>query len=114
LRKFFVKKAEGQTSQDQQQHDDVSKDSAESAEMMQGNFMPFQVRERMKLAPCVRYEMSNNEIDFLDQNINSMKTVDHLYLKELKNGTRVPKRSFKTWPEQDNDDLTIVGELIVL
>lgn len=99
------------------QDDEASKESAESAEPSTGNFMAFQVRERMRIAPCVRYNLSLNEIEKLDAVMSGSDKDNETYLKQLKNGKRSPKSSGKTWPleekagDEDDDEVMIVGKL---
>ena len=94
--------------------DENSKDSAASNESIGGirsNFMPFQVREMMKLAPCVRLEISKEQLTVLDKCLKTVKSVDGLYLKQLK-GNHKPKSSGKTWPvdEKDVDDVVCIPD----
>ena len=96
------------------QDDEASKESAESADPPAGNFMAFQVRERMRIAPCVRYNLSMNEIEELDAVMSGSVKDNETYLRQLKNGKRCPKSSGKTWPLEEkagDDDVMIVGEL---
>lgn len=93
--------------------DEASKDSAESTEMT--NFMPFQVHGKMKLAPCVRSHLSVDEIKKLESIMDGISMEEETYLKELKNKTRIPKSSGKTWPNEENekideDEVMIVGK----
>jgi hypothetical protein len=103
--KFFVpkKKIEGPVIDD-----DISKDSAESAESA-GNFMPFQIHGKMRLAPCVRYHILQSHLDRLDEFMKNNSDTES-YLKDLKKG-KIPKKSGKTWPKEDrDDDLIVVGK----
>lgn len=72
--------------------------------------MPFQVRERMKLAPCVRFQISKEQLAALEEDLKGDKPVEKLYLKQLK-GDYKPKSSGKTWPvDEKDDDLIIVPD----
>lgn len=101
------------------QDDEASKESTESAEPSTGNFMPFQIHGKMRLAPCVRYNLSMSEIEKLDAVMRGNAKENETYLMQLKNGKRNPKSSEKTWPleekpDDDDDnysDVMIVGEL---
>ena len=111
--KFFVppkKKVDAANIAD----DENSKDSAASSEsvgVIRSNFMPFQVREMMKVAPCVRLEISKEQLAVLDKCLKGEKSVEKLYLKQLKENHK-PKSSGKTWPldEKDNDNIVLVPD----
>ncbi|KAG5671967.1 hypothetical protein PVAND_002132 [Polypedilum vanderplanki] len=81
--------------------DEVSKESTESVESA-GHFMPFQIRGKMRLAPCVRFHISKSQLDKLDEYMLN-NNENESYLKDLKNG-KIPKKSGKTWPQEDKDD----------
>lgn len=110
--KFFVpkKKAPDATAVD----DDTSKDSAESFEsgsVPKGNFMPFQVRERMKVAPLVRRVLTKPQIDNFDAKFNTSLPRKELYVAEIKNPSYIKGKCDKTWPvdDKEDDDVMIVG-----
>lgn len=94
--------------------DEASKDSTGSTDTNgKSNFMPFQVHGKMRLAPCVRYQLSSNELSKLDAILSGDVSESVTYLKELKSD-RVPKKSDKTWPteekvESDDEDVVVVG-----
>jgi chromatin assembly factor 1 subunit A len=94
--------------------DDMSKDSAESAEsgkVVRSNFMPFQIREGMKMAPLVRLLISKEQKDELEECLKSTKPLKNLYLNQLRKGSHKPKSSEKTWPKNDDDDVVAIGEI---
>lgn len=66
------------------------------------------------VAPCVRLQISKEQLKALEESLKVEKPVDGLYLKELKNGNHKPKTSGKTWPlddkEDERDDVIAVGE----
>lgn len=102
--------------------DEASKESAESAEttVTKSNFMPFQIHGKMRLAPCVRYNLSSEELSELDAILSGNCIESETYLKQLKNGKRTPKTSGKTWPDEekidddDGDEIMVIGMLIIL
>lgn len=104
--KFFVPKKKSEIPA---VDEDISRDSAESVESS-GKFMPFQIRGKMRLAPCVRLQIDKTKLDQLDEYLkNNNENVS--YLKDLKNGM-IPKKTGKTWPEEDKDeDVVAVDEL---
>lgn len=100
------------------QDDEASKESADSAMSSGRNFMPFQVRPQMRLAPCVRHRLDSSDLDKLENILSGAEKASTTYLKELKSGKRAPKSSSKTWPKEekvesddDDDDVMIVGKL---
>lgn len=111
--KFFVAKKKATTPMID---DEASKESAESSDTAKNQFMPFQVHETMRLAPCVRYRLNSDELSKLDGIMSGDVNENVDYLKELKNGVRNPKSSGKTWPQEDkmetedSDDCVIVGK----
>lgn len=105
--KFFVAKKKNDTSLVE---DETSKDSAESGDtigVVKSNFMPFQIRERMKVAPCVRFQIERNQLNVLDECLKEVKPLKELYIQELKSGLHKPKTSPKTWQSEDKDDEVI-------
>jgi len=113
--KFFVAKKKT----DPQIDDEASKESAESSEVAVGNFMPFQIHGKMRLAPRVRNEISKEQKSFLDEILKSDEVGNNdrskLYVMQLKSADYVPKSSTKTWPEEDkDDDLIVVGKLVLM
>lgn len=109
--KFFVAKKKSDTTID----DDASKDSSESCEssgVLKSSFMPFQIRDRMKLAPCVRRHVDKEELKILDESLITVKPLNDLYLNLLKHGLHKPRFSVSTWPMEDKDDDVItIGKL---
>lgn len=115
--KFFVSTKKKATTP--LRDDEASKDSTGSIDTngKGSNFMPFQVHGKMRLAPCVRYQLNSSELSKLDTILAGDANDGTNYLKELKNGNRTPKSSGKTWPQEDkvesddDDDVIIVDEL---
>lgn len=96
--------------------DEASKDSAISADSIgKSNFMPFQVRERMQVAPCVRRILSKSQLVTFENKFNTLLPRAELYLEGLKNKFYVPGKSEKASsieekPEYEND-VIFVGKL---
>lgn len=97
--------------------DDTSKDSAESGESLvaiKSSFMPFQIRERMKVAPCVRLHIDKQQLKVLDESLKSVKPLKELYIEQLKSGLHKPGSSPKTWQSEDKDDDDVVAAIGLL
>ncbi|XP_078052140.1 uncharacterized protein LOC144478252 [Augochlora pura] len=69
------------------------------------NFMPFEVKADMKLAPICRRNLSEMEKITLDENQNKEISIAELYLSDLKNKKIVPRKSSRTWPLESKDDI---------
>lgn len=115
--KFFVPKKKTDTTTAE---DETSKDSAESIEafgIVKSNFMPFQIRERMKVAPCVRLQIDKEQLKILDDSLKTVKPLNELYLSKLKIGLHKPGTSVNTWTVEDKDeyeDVIVMGEFVVV
>ncbi|XP_015439120.1 PREDICTED: LOW QUALITY PROTEIN: chromatin assembly factor 1 subunit A-B-like [Dufourea novaeangliae] len=75
------------------------------------NFMPFEVKTDMKVAPVCRRTLTEEEKKALDAMYNkeSAETTD-LYLSEIKNKKIVPWKSSKTWPFETKDDVILLDD----
>lgn len=76
------------------------------------NFMPFEVKVDMKVAPVCRRTLSEREKSLFDEKCN-MKDAERseLYLEQVRKGKIVPRTSSKTWPlEAKDDDVIILGK----
>jgi chromatin assembly factor 1 subunit A len=76
----------------------------------QSNFMPFEIKADMRVAPLIRRNLSKNEKINLDEvimssNVNKSK----LYINEIKNKIYNIKKSGRTWPFEANDDIVVIG-----
>lgn len=81
------------------------------------NFMPFRVKEDMKLAPMVRRVFSDNHRRNFDSKVLSSHSTsknEDLYVNQLKTGFTKPGRSGKTWVNNDSDVLIVGMFLCVL
>ncbi|KOX76562.1 Chromatin assembly factor 1 subunit A-A [Melipona quadrifasciata] len=75
------------------------------------NFMPFEVKGDMKIAPVCRRLLTEQEKLLLDEKYNegSIQVID-LYVSELKDKRIVPRKSSKTWPLETKDDVILLEE----
>lgn len=71
--------------------------------------MPFQIRERMKVAPLVRRVLTKTQVENFDAKFNTSMPRDKLYVAEIKKPSYVKGKCDKTWPI-DDDDVMVVGE----
>lgn len=76
------------------------------------NFMPFEVKVDMRVAPVCRRRLNQHEKSLLDEkcNVKNVKKSE-LYLADVKNGRIVPRTSSKMWPlETKDDDIILLGK----
>ncbi|XP_043799861.1 chromatin assembly factor 1 subunit A-B-like [Apis laboriosa] len=75
------------------------------------NFMPFEIKADMKIAPVCRRILEEQEKLLLDEKTNKGNTeISDLYLNEIKDKKIVPRKSFKTWPLEAKDDIILLDE----
>ncbi|XP_043478852.1 chromatin assembly factor 1 subunit A-B-like [Leptopilina heterotoma] len=78
------------------------------------NFMPFEVKADMRIAPVCRRTITNEEREKFDENWEKQSLdKSKLYLGEIKNKEVPRRKSGKTWPpktkeEEDDDDVVIL------
>lgn len=73
------------------------------------NFMPFQVKVDMRLAPVCRRSLNDSEKRHFEVVcIDKIKGTERLYVEEIK--SRETRKSGKTWPSDSNDDVTAIGK----
>ncbi|KAE8743243.1 hypothetical protein FOCC_FOCC011178 [Frankliniella occidentalis] len=77
------------------------------------NFMPFEIKAGMRMAPKVRHTLSCAEKQCLDKILEHEVDMpkDSLYLNALKSGGIIPKLASKTWPVtevKEDDDISIL------
>lgn len=98
----------------------VKKADVEDTEIMEpeanNNFMPFQIKEDMKLAPTVRRVLSDERRRALENLLNVEKQnvqIEDLYLMNLRTGVRVPEHDKRTLPNEDDDDedIQVIGKI---
>lgn len=79
------------------------------------NFMPFEVKVDMRVAPVCRRTLSEHEKSLLDEkcNVKNLKKSE-LYLEDIRKGRIVPRTSSKTWLlEAKDDDIVILGKYYI-
>ncbi|XP_076620675.1 uncharacterized protein LOC143341608 [Colletes latitarsis] len=75
------------------------------------NFMPFEVKADMKLAPICRRALNEQEKSSLDEKHDKGDAgKSDLYINEIKSKKLVPRKSTKTWPFEAKDDVVILDE----
>ncbi|XP_015117350.1 chromatin assembly factor 1 subunit A [Diachasma alloeum] len=76
------------------------------------NFMPFQVRKDMKIAPRCRRSLRDEEKSAVDECLGDHGGKGELYIKEIKKESWKMRKSGKTWPADDvaKDDVVIIEE----
>lgn len=79
------------------------------------NFMPFEVKADMKIAPLVRHTLTSSQKHCLDEAVKANSNVEKsgLYLHSLRSGVINPKVAFRTWPLEEikeDDDVSIIEE----
>lgn len=110
--KFFVAKKKTEASTD----DVITKDYVECGEasaLNKSNFMAFQVRERMNLAPLVRNEISQDQKKQLEEKLGAQNFKEKLYLKELRSGFHKPNTFQKTCISEDDNDVMVIGKFTI-
>lgn len=81
---------------------------------MPQTFMSFQVKDDMKIAPATRRTLNYDERLSFEKLLSSGIGPDDLYLKQLRNNKFAPRKSSRTWADDDdekssNDDLFVIG-----
>lgn len=75
------------------------------------NFMPFEVKADMRIAPICRRILTEEEKSLLDRKCNLDVQKSELYLEDIKKGRIIPRTSSKTWPlEAKDEDIIILGK----
>ncbi|XP_034196204.2 uncharacterized protein LOC117611888 [Osmia lignaria lignaria] len=76
------------------------------------NFMPFEVKADMKMAPISRRTLNKKEKLLLDEKCNEGNMqISDLYLSEIKDKKIISRKSTKTWPlEAKEDAVTILDD----
>lgn len=73
------------------------------------NFMPFEVKADMKIAPLTRRILKEDEKLLLDEKYKKGNT-QILYLSEIRGKKIIPRKSTKTWPLEAKDDLIVLDD----
>lgn len=75
------------------------------------NFMPFEIKADMRMAPTNRRNLSENEKNELDKIIKSSAVKNtQLYISNIKDKSYNIRKSKKTWPYEANEDVVILGK----
>ncbi|CAK9804527.1 Chromatin assembly factor 1 subunit A [Anthophora plagiata] len=75
------------------------------------NFMPFEVKADMKVAPVCRRILSEQDKLSLDETCNEgNRSKSDLYLSEIKDKKIIPRKSSRTWPLEAKDEVIILDE----
>ncbi|RLU19046.1 hypothetical protein DMN91_009404 [Ooceraea biroi] len=75
------------------------------------NFMPFEVKADMKIAPVCRRMLNEGEKSLLDEQRDTDVQKSKLYVEDLRKGRIVPRTSLKTWPlEAKDDDIILLDD----
>ncbi|XP_015516214.1 chromatin assembly factor 1 subunit A [Neodiprion lecontei] len=74
------------------------------------NFMPFEVKVDMKVAPITRRNLNNETKLTFDGLFNKGVLKNELYLNQLKRNRNDVGRSGRTWPCETKDDVVIIDE----
>lgn len=109
MEKFFVQKK----NEAKQPDEESSNDSDKTGPVTQ-NFMPFQVKENMRLAPVTRASLDNHRREALEKTLNNDDPAPSLiYLSQLKrdSGYHPGKSCPLTWLEDDDSqDVILIGK----
>ena len=115
ISKFFVPKSAKKPSVDTRTLEEEIPDkepSLEKQDPQKSNFMPFNVKGDMRLAPLVRIEIGEKRLMKLDGILKELVGLKkkELYFGQLKSGVTKPIKTEKTWPTDEEDDVTMIGE----
>lgn len=88
------------------------KSTEEESDIEAKNFMPFEIKADMRIAPVCRRTLDENEKLLLDEKCKVNVKRSGLYLEDIKRRRIVPRISSKTWPlEAKDDDIILLGKL---
>ncbi|XP_076664350.1 uncharacterized protein LOC143366829 [Andrena cerasifolii] len=75
------------------------------------NFMPFEVKADMKVAPVSRRTLNEEEKSSLDEKCGEGDTPkSDLYLGEIKENKLLPRKSSRTWPLETKDEVILIDD----
>lgn len=83
-------------------------------DQVQQTFVSFQVKENMKIAPVNRRTLNHDERSSLECLISSDAPPTDLYLTQLKKNTIVPRKSYCTWLDEDDDKSSNADDLFIM
>lgn len=72
------------------------------------NFMPFEIKADMRIAPICRRKLTEHDKLLFDNKCNVDLDKIELYLEDIKKGRIVPRTSSKTWPLETKEDEIIL------
>lgn len=108
--KFFVpKKGDGKATED-------TFEEKSRSEQTQQQFMSFQVKEGMRMAPVMRRLLNDKERTSLENIISDKPATPELYLSQLKNSKIIPRKFGRTLEDDEDekcsndDDLFVIGK----
>ncbi|XP_011504216.1 PREDICTED: chromatin assembly factor 1 subunit A-B [Ceratosolen solmsi marchali] len=83
----------------------------EESKIERSNFMPFEIKADMRVAPVIRRTLNKHEKMKLDEVIGR-SDIDRskLYIDKIKTEKFNIKKSGRTWPFEANDDIIIIDE----
>ncbi|XP_036149729.1 uncharacterized protein LOC105830502 [Monomorium pharaonis] len=85
--------------------------SADGENIEVKNFMPFEIKADMRVAPICRRKLNEHDKLLLDDMCNIDLDKTELYLENIKRGRIMPRTSCKTWPlEAKDDDVILLDE----
>lgn len=75
------------------------------------NFMPFEIKADMRVAPIYRRKFNEHDKLFFDDKCNVDLDKTELYLEDIRKGRTMPRTSSRTWPlEAKDDDVILLGK----
>lgn len=75
------------------------------------NFMPFEIKADMRVAPIYRRKFNEHDKLFIDDKCNVYLDKTELYLEDIRKGRIMPRTSSRTWPlEAKDDDVILLGK----
>ncbi|XP_015600795.1 chromatin assembly factor 1 subunit A [Cephus cinctus] len=84
--------------------------SAEEEHIKIQNFMPFEIKADMRIAPLCRRNLSESEKSELDKVCAGESVRCQLYLEEIKSGSRAIRTFGRTWPAESKDDVILIDD----
>ncbi|XP_011873816.1 PREDICTED: chromatin assembly factor 1 subunit A-B [Vollenhovia emeryi] len=80
------------------------------------NFMPFEIKADMRVAPVCRRKLNDHDKLLLDNKRNADADVDgtELYLEDIRRRRILTRTSSKTWPLEAKDDIAKDDDIVLL
>lgn len=87
------------------------KSAEEEKNAVETNFMPFEIKADMRVAPINRRTITEEEKLALDKKFNTDVPYKQLYLEDMIHKKHVPKTCTRTWPlEAKDDEIVLLGK----